>query len=158
MQSKIRQQLLALLAGVWLLASAASGLALWHETDEVLDSALTETAELLLLLPDAALAEPGTVEHGANAASLALLARHKALVVFQVFDQARTLRLRSRDASATALTACAWRKAGWCARSAPPTAPAGPRWPRPWRTATRCCGPAWAGCWACWAPCCRWPR
>ena len=91
MQSKIRQQLLALLAGVWLLASAASGLALWHETDEVLDSALTETAELLLLLPDAALAEPGTVqpgtvEHSANAASLALLARHKALVVFQVFD------------------------------------------------------------------------
>ena len=107
LQSKIRQQLLALLAGVWLLASAAAGLALWHETDEVLNSALTETAERLLLLPDAALAEHGTAEHGANAASLALLARHKAFVVYQVFDQARTLRLRSRDAPATALDAAA---------------------------------------------------
>ena len=58
LQAQLRRQLLALLAGVWLLGSLATGLGLWRETAEVLDSALTETAQRLLLLPAAALAEP----------------------------------------------------------------------------------------------------
>lgn len=53
---------LGLLSALWLAAAVAAGLGLWHETDEVLDSALAETAQRLLLLPEAALAAPDTAE------------------------------------------------------------------------------------------------
>lgn len=119
-----------------MLASAATGLALWHETDEVLDSALTETAERPLLLPDRALADPTTpADDTGTAASLALLARHKTFVVDQAFDQAHRLRLRSRDAPATPLDAFApdglrvaqdWRV---CTLSTPDGARRAARWP-----------------------------
>lgn len=51
LQARLRGQLLWLLGGLWLAAPLATGLGLWHETDEVLDSALAETAQRLLLLP-----------------------------------------------------------------------------------------------------------
>lgn len=88
-----------LISAVWLLAATAAGLGLWHETDEVLDSALTETAQRLLLLPDAALAVPDTADH------LATLGPHQEFVVYQVFDGQRVLQLHSHDAPATPLDA-----------------------------------------------------
>ena len=99
LQTQLRRQLLGLLALLWLLGSAATWLGLLHETDEVLDSALTETAQRLLLLPDAALAVPDTAEH------LAVLGPHEEYVVYQVYDRAGALVLRSHDAPTTALDA-----------------------------------------------------
>ena len=95
LQTQLRRELLKLLSAVWLLAATAAFLGLWHETDEVLDSALTETAQRLLLLPDAALAVPDTADH------LATLGPHREFVVYQVFDQQQMLQLHSHDAPAT---------------------------------------------------------
>ncbi|MDO9285530.1 MAG: ATP-binding protein [Aquabacterium sp.] len=89
---QLRRQLLALLALVWLVASLATGLGLWHETDEVLDSALAETAQRLLMLPPAALAEPDTAER------LAMLGAHEEFVVYQLFDASGALLLQSHRA------------------------------------------------------------
>ncbi len=99
LQSQLRRELLVLLAGVWLLGSTAAGLGLWHETDEVLNSALTETAQRLLLLPDAALAVPDTADQ------LATLGPHQEFVVYQVFDRHGALQLHSQDAPTTPLDA-----------------------------------------------------
>jgi two-component system OmpR family sensor kinase len=99
LQTQLRRQLLGLLTVVWLLASTATGLGLWHETDEVLDSGLTETAQRLLLLPEAALAVTDTADH------LATLGPHQEFVVYQVFDRRGQLRLHSHDAPAAALDA-----------------------------------------------------
>ena len=99
LQTQLRRELLMLLSAVWLLAATAAFLGLWHETDEVLDSALTETAQRLLLLPDAALAVPDTADH------LATLGPHREFVVYQVFDQQQLLQLHSHDAPATPLDA-----------------------------------------------------
>ena len=51
--------MLGLLTLLWLLGTAATTAGIWRETDEVLDSALTATAQRLLLLPAAAMAERG---------------------------------------------------------------------------------------------------
>lgn len=91
LQRTLRRRLLLLLAVVWL-AAAAAGLGLWAHTDEVLDGALKETAERLLMLPAAALAEPDSAER------LAALAPHDEHVVYQVQDAAGTLLLRSHRA------------------------------------------------------------
>ena len=99
LQTQLRRELLKLLSAVWLLAATAAFLGLWHETDEVLDSALTETAQRMLLLPDAALAVPDTADH------LATLGPHREFVVYQVFDQQQLLQLHSPDAPATPLDA-----------------------------------------------------
>ncbi len=99
LQTQLRRQLLGLLALLWLLGSAATWLGLLHETDEVLDSALTETAQRLLQLPAAAWAVPDTTEH------LAVLGPHEEFVVYQVYDRAGALVLRSHDAPSTALDA-----------------------------------------------------
>lgn len=92
LQARLRRQLLGLLGGLWLLASLATGLGLWHETDEVLDSALAETAQRLLLLPEAALIQEDTAEH------LASLGAHEEFVVYQVRGADGRLVLRSHDA------------------------------------------------------------
>lgn len=92
LQTRLRRQLLWLLGGLWLVASLATGLGLWHETDEVLDSALTETAQRLLLLPEAALAQVDTADH------LASLGAHEEFVVYQVRGADGRLVLRSHDA------------------------------------------------------------
>lgn len=77
---------------MWLLGTAATTAGIWRETDEVLDSALTETAQRLLLLPEAAMVEPDTAE------KLATLGPHTEHVVYQVFDRAGQLQLHSHDA------------------------------------------------------------
>lgn len=92
LQAQLRRQLLWLLAGVWLVAAVAAGLGLWVHTDEVLDGALKETAERLLMLPAAALAEPDSAER------LAMLAPHDEFVVYQVLDARGGLLLRSHRA------------------------------------------------------------
>jgi two-component system OmpR family sensor kinase len=92
LQRTLRRRLLLLLAVVWLVAAAAAGLGLWTQTNEVLDGALKETAERLLMLPAAALAEPDSAER------LALLAPHAEHVIYQVQDAAGTLLLRSHRA------------------------------------------------------------
>jgi two-component system OmpR family sensor kinase len=92
LQRRLRRDMLGLLAALWLVASIAAGMGLRHETDEVLDSALTETAQRLLLLPESALSRPDT------AAQLAQLAAHEEFVVYQVFDGQGQLRLRSHEA------------------------------------------------------------
>ena len=92
LQTQLRRQLLALLTLMWLLGTAATTAGIWRETDEVLDSALTETAQRLLLLPEAAMVEPDTAE------KLATLGPHTEHVVYQVFDQAGRLQLHSHDA------------------------------------------------------------
>ncbi len=97
LQALLRRQLLWVLGGLWLVASLATGLGLWHETDEVLDSALAETAQRLLLLPEAALAQADTAEH------LASLGAHREFVVYQVRGADGGLVLRSHDAPAQPL-------------------------------------------------------
>lgn len=92
LQDRLRRQMLGLLAALWLAASLAAGLGLWHETDEVLDSALAETAQRLLMLPEAALGEADTVDR------LASLGSHEEFVVYQVYGADGRLRLRSHRA------------------------------------------------------------
>jgi two-component system OmpR family sensor kinase len=92
LQYRLRRELLALLAGVWLPGASAAGLGLWHKTGEVLNSALTEAAQRLRLLPDAALAVPDTADH------LATLARHPEFVVHPMVDRHGALQLYSHHA------------------------------------------------------------
>ena len=92
LQTQLRRQLLLLMAGVWLVAAVGAGLGVWARTDEVLDSALKETAERLLMLPEAALAEPDTAER------LAMLGAHDEFVVYQVQDAAGGVQLKSHRA------------------------------------------------------------
>ena len=99
LQAQLRRRLLALLSGVWLLAATATGFGLWARTDEVLDSALNEIAERLLMLPEAALATPDT------AGRLAMLGPHDEFVVYQVHDRQGGLVLRSHKAPQAALDA-----------------------------------------------------
>jgi two-component system OmpR family sensor kinase len=92
LQQQRRRQMLGLLCGVWLAASLATAVGLWHETNEVLDSALAETAQRLLMLPQAALAEPD------SAARLATVGVHDEFVVYQLFDARGDIQLRSHQA------------------------------------------------------------
>ncbi|HET9977921.1 MAG TPA: ATP-binding protein [Burkholderiaceae bacterium] len=77
---------------LWLAGTGAAWLGLRHETNEVLDSALEETAQRLLVLPEAALGgedgDPLAAEVGS----------HEEHVVYQVFDARGRLRLRSHQA------------------------------------------------------------
>jgi two-component system, OmpR family, sensor kinase len=82
---------------MWLLAASAAGFGLWARTDEVLDSALKETAERLLMLPEAALATPDTAQR------LAMLGPHDEFLVYQVQDRDFGLVLRSHKAPQTVL-------------------------------------------------------
>ncbi len=93
----MRRRLLGLLGAVWLLAAAAAGFGLWARTDEVLDSALKETAERLLMLPEAALATPDTAER------LAMLGPHDEFLVYQVQARDVGLMLHSHKAPLAAL-------------------------------------------------------
>lgn len=123
LQRQLRRQLLALLTVVWLMAAAGAGLGLGAKTDEVLDSALQEIAERLLMLPERALSEPDTAER------LAMLGAHDEHVVYQVQDAQGSLLLRSHQAPQQTLDPLApdgLRSAGpWLVRTV--TAPDGRR-------------------------------
>ena len=99
LQAQLRRRLLGLLSAVWLVAAAAAGFGLWARTDELLDSALKETAERLLMLPEAALATPDTAQR------LALLGPHDEVLVYQVQDAQGGLVLRSHKAPVVLLDA-----------------------------------------------------
>ena len=92
LQAQLRRRLVALLATMWLLAAGAAGFGLWARTDEVLDGALKETAERLLMLPEAALATPDTAER------LAMLGAHDEVLIYQVHDAQAGVMLRSHRA------------------------------------------------------------
>ncbi len=123
LQTQLRRQLLALLSAVWLIAAASAGLGLGAKTDEVLDSALNETAERLLMLSDTALTEADTPE------LLAKMGAHEEYVIYQVFDRQGQLLLRSHLAPVKTLDPDApdgLRNAGpWLVRTL--TAPDGQR-------------------------------
>lgn len=91
LQQRLRRQLLGVLLACWLAGSALTLTGLWHETSEVLDSALAETAQRMLVLPEAAFGAPGEpLAAGVGA--------HEEYVVYQLFDRSGALRLRSHAA------------------------------------------------------------
>lgn len=93
----LRSRLLALLCALWLGGSALALLGLRHETAEVLDASLAETAQRLLVLPEAAL---GRADAGQLSAEIG---EHEELVIYQIYDQQGRLRLRSHAAPDTPL-------------------------------------------------------
>ena len=97
LERRLRRNLLWLLFVCWLAASALMLAGMWRDTRQVLDSALAETAERLLSLPDAALqgATPVAVQEAADPP--------REYVIYQVFDSAGRLRLRSHSAPSAAL-------------------------------------------------------
>jgi len=97
LERRITRRLLLVLGSLWLLGSAVALLGVWHETGEVLDSTLNETAERFLVLPEVALGD----EHGARL--FAEIGPHEEHVVYQVFDAKGQMRLRSHSAPDTPL-------------------------------------------------------
>lgn len=97
LQRRLRRQLLIGITGLWLVGALISLAGLWFETTEVLDSALEETAQALLSLPDAALDDQALSPPGFGA--------HEEHIVFQVFDDQGRMRTRSHAAPAHPLDA-----------------------------------------------------
>ncbi len=92
LERRLRKRLLGSLLLLWLAGAGAAFLALREETGEVLDSALLETAQRLLVLPEAALVQDD------DAAHMAVFGPHEEYLVYQVFDADGRLRLRSHQA------------------------------------------------------------
>lgn len=97
LESRLRGRLWVVLALLWLAGASIAWLGVRHETVEVLDSALEETAQRLLVLPEAAL---GGDDGQALAAEIG---SHEEHVIYQVFDGRGRLRLRSHSAPETPL-------------------------------------------------------
>ncbi|MEY4752941.1 MAG: hypothetical protein RJA44_616 [Pseudomonadota bacterium] len=95
LEGRLRLQLLIGLTAVWLAGSAITLFGLRQETGEVLDSALLETAQRMLVLPEAAL---GSGDHLS-----AEIGEHEELVIYQIYDQQGRMRLRSHSAPVTPL-------------------------------------------------------
>lgn len=95
LEGRLRLHLLLGLAAVWLAGSAIALIGLRQETGEVLDSALLETAQRLLVLPEGAL---GSGDH-----LTAEIGEHEELVIYQLYDQQGHMRLRSHSAPTTPL-------------------------------------------------------
>jgi two-component system OmpR family sensor kinase len=89
--------MLVLITVAWLVGSAVALRMLWSSTEGVLDAALDETAEHLLMLPDAVLDGHDTAEPMIRSGP------HNPFVVYQVFDADGRLRLRSRQAPLQAM-------------------------------------------------------
>lgn len=92
LEGRLRLRLLIVLGALWLGGSAIALLGLRHETAEVLDSSLAETAQRLLVLPEAVL---GNADAGQLAAEIG---EHEELVIYQIYDRQGRLRLRSHAA------------------------------------------------------------
>jgi two-component system, OmpR family, sensor kinase len=99
LEARLRRRLWLLLTLLWLAGSATAWLGVRHETEEVLDSALEETAQRLLVLPENALGD----EEGDPLA--AEVGAHEEHVIYQVFDSQGRLRLRSHMAPLRPLAA-----------------------------------------------------
>jgi two-component system, OmpR family, sensor kinase len=92
LEARLRRRLWLVLTLLWLAGSATAWIGVRHETEEVLDSALEETAQRLLVLPEDALGD----EEGDPLA--AEIGAHEEHVIYQVFDRRGRLRLRSHMA------------------------------------------------------------
>jgi len=97
LEQRIARRLMLVLGCLWLLCSAIALAGVWHETGEVLDSSLNETAERFLVLPEIALGD------AKGARLFAELGPHEEHVIYQVFDEQGRMRLRSHSAPDTAL-------------------------------------------------------
>lgn len=95
LEGRLRLRLLVVLSTLWVCGSVAALFGLRHEATEVLDSAMAETAQRLLVLPEAAL---GNAEGEELAAEIG---EHEELVIYQLYDQQGRLRLRSHTAPDT---------------------------------------------------------
>jgi two-component system OmpR family sensor kinase len=97
LEARLRLRLWALVALLWLAGAAMAWLGVRHETAEVLDGALQETAQRLLVLPEDALGDDDADPLAAGIGS------HEEHVIYQVFDARGRLRLRSHAAPVEAI-------------------------------------------------------
>ncbi|MBI2254937.1 MAG: HAMP domain-containing histidine kinase [Proteobacteria bacterium] len=88
---------------LWLVAVGISATLVWHELDEVLDSALQETAQRVLPLVVADLDEYDEAEGGRAVGDT--VEGHREYILYQVRDAKGHVILRSHDAPAEALPA-----------------------------------------------------
>jgi two-component system OmpR family sensor kinase len=100
LEQRLRRTLLLVIGGLWLAGSVVSLFGVWHETGEVLDSSLQETAERFLYLPEAVVQDPAEEQ-----LFLSEIGPHEEHVVYQVFDGKGQMRLRSHDAPVQPLDA-----------------------------------------------------
>lgn len=89
----ITRNMLLVLGLLWLGGSIVLVMGLYYESSEVLDSALQETAERFLFLPEGVVMDP-TDQHR----FLTEIGAHEEYVVYQIFDGAGQMRLRSHGA------------------------------------------------------------
>lgn len=100
LERRITRQMLLGLGGLWLIGSMILALGLYHESGQVLDSALQETAERFLFLPDSVMLDPAQQER-----FLTEIGPHQEYVVYQVYDVKGQMRMRSHGAPQTPLDA-----------------------------------------------------
>ena len=84
----ITRNMLLVLGLLWLGGSIVLVMGLYYESSEVLDSALQETAERFLFLPEGVVMDP-TDQHR----FLTEIGAHEEYVVYQIFDGAGQMRL-----------------------------------------------------------------
>ncbi len=97
LEQRIRRRLLVAFASLWVLSSAVALYVVEDETAEVLDSALQEVGQRLLVLPESALRD------GEQDALFMAIGTHEESVVYQVYGPAGTMDLHSHQAPATPL-------------------------------------------------------
>ncbi len=90
---RVTRNMLVVLGGLWLIGSVVLVMGMFYESTEVLDSALQETAERFLFLPDVVVDDP--VE---QRRFLTEIGAHEEYVVYQVYDAKGQMRLRSHGA------------------------------------------------------------
>ena len=95
---RITRHMLLVLCGLWLLGAAVLVMGLFYESSEVLDSALQETAERFLFLPDAIVDDAEEQRR-----FLEEIGPHEEYVVYQIYDAKGQMRLRSHGAPSVPL-------------------------------------------------------
>lgn len=102
MTRRLTLELLALVAGLWIIGITFAAVSIRHEIDEVFDSALQETAERILPL---AARDVSTMEQSSSTPDTLPGAifddGHGEYITYQVRDKTGRVLLRSHDASAT---------------------------------------------------------
>ncbi len=93
LEGRIKRRLLLMLGLLWFAGSVVSMGGIWHESGAVLDSALNETAERFLYLPESVIHSPEDQE-----LFLGEIGPHEEHVVYQVFDSRNVMVLRSHQA------------------------------------------------------------
>ncbi len=90
---RVTRNMLLVLGGLWLLGAAVLVMGLFYESSQVLDSALQETAERFLFLPDVVINDPSEQRR-----FLQEIGAHEEYVVYQIYDAKGQMRLRSHGA------------------------------------------------------------